>query len=196
VQTFVTVFQLPIMFLNMFGTIDAVIWLLVVGEWRWVIAGILTIIFAPFLLGLVLLPGLALSAPAVFCAKRRIMIGVYFFSFLSSIYNYGVIAAWCGGVTYYFMREVNSHSFWPLLIWSYCVATSPWDLHGTKGRRFDPFISGSIFCAGGVHCVDGCCWLRSRARNGCPIVHAGLDDRHLFSHAVSSGVEPYGNASW
>lgn len=132
VQTLGKLFQLPIMFLNGFGVIGAVIWLLVIGEWRWVLAGIGTMIFAPFLLGLAMLPSVALGAPAIFFARRRITIGVYFFSFLSSIYIYGLISAWCGGVTLYFMRETNPHNYWPLLVWSYCVATSPWTYMAQK----------------------------------------------------------------
>lgn len=142
VQALVTIFQLPIMFLNVFGVIGAIIWLLVIGEWRWVVAGILTIIFAPFLLGLALLPSIALGAPAIYFVKRRITILVYFFSLLSSIYIYGLISAWCGGVTFYFMREANARSFWPLLIWSYCVATSPWTYMAQKdGESIASFLA-------------------------------------------------------
>src|SRR5262249_25053208 len=106
-QAIFAIFQLPIMLLNVFGAIGAVIWLLVIGEWRWVVAGILTIILAPFLLGLALLPSVALGVPAMYFVKRRITILVYFFSLLSSIYIYGLISAWCGGVTFYFMRQSN-----------------------------------------------------------------------------------------
>ena len=130
--TLAKIFQLPIMLLNVFGTIGAVIWLLVIGEWRWVVAGILTIIVAPFVLGLALLPSIVLGSPAIYFAKRRITIGVYFFSFLTSIYTYGLISAWCGGVTLYFMKEASPQSFWPLLVWSYCVATSPWTYMAQK----------------------------------------------------------------
>jgi hypothetical protein len=28
-------------------------------------------------------------------------------------------------ITFYFLRDAPSHAFWPLLIWSYGVATSP-----------------------------------------------------------------------
>lgn len=141
-KTLVAIFQLPIMLLNIFGMIGAVIWLLVIGEWRWVVAGILTIIFAPFLLGLALLPSAALGAPAIYFVKRRVTILVYFFSLLSSIYIYGLISAWCASVTFYFMREANAHSFWPLLIWSYCVATSPWTYMAQKeGEAIASFLA-------------------------------------------------------
>jgi len=126
VKALIAIFQLPIMLLNVFGTIGAVIWLLVIGEWRWVVAGILTMMFAPFMLGLAILPSIALGAPGIYFVKRRITILLYFFSLLSSIYIYGLISAWSGGVAYYFMRDAHGQSFWPFLVWSYCVATVPW----------------------------------------------------------------------
>jgi hypothetical protein len=77
-------------------------------------------------LGLALMPSVALSAPGVYFAKRGITIGFYFFGFLSSVYTYVLIAAWCGGVTYYFLNDAPTGAFWPLLIWAYGVATAPW----------------------------------------------------------------------
>lgn len=36
-----------------------------------------------------------------------------FFRFLSSVYIYMLIAAWCSAVTFYFLRDAPSHAFWP-----------------------------------------------------------------------------------
>jgi hypothetical protein len=125
-QTIVAVFQLPILILNSLGFIVSGLWLLILGEWRSVLAGLVISFAASFFLGLALLPTAALLAPSAFFAKRGITIALYFFCFLSSIYTVALITAWCGAVTLYFLNEATRQAFWPLLIWSYGVATSPW----------------------------------------------------------------------
>jgi len=137
----ITIFQLPIIILNFFGFIIAGIWLLVIGQWSSVIAGILTVIAASFLLSIALLPGMIIGAPGVYFANRRVTIGVYFFGFLASVYTYAVITVWCGGVTIYFLRDAPSHAFWPLLVWSYGIATSPWTYMAQKEQSVTAFLA-------------------------------------------------------
>jgi hypothetical protein len=140
-ELLVKIFQLPIMLLNFFGFIVAIIWLLVIGQWGSVVAGVFTIFIASFVLGLALLPGMIISAPGIYFANRRITIGIYFFGFLAGVYTYAVITAWCGGVTFYFLRNAPSHAFWPLLIWSYGVATSPWTYMAQREQSIAAFLA-------------------------------------------------------
>jgi hypothetical protein len=139
-ETLFKIFHLPIMILNTFGFIGSALWLLIIGQWRSVVAGIFVFIVANFTIGLALLPGLALGAPGIYFARRRITIGVYFFGLLSSIYTYVLITAWCAGVTFYFIRDAPTGAFWPLLIWAYGVATAPW----TYVAQQDGSIAGFI----------------------------------------------------
>ena len=124
-QTLFAIFQLPIMVLNVFGFIISGVWLLVIGQWRSVVVGVLITMVAPFALGLAIFPGMIFHGPTVYFAERKVTIGVYCFGFLSSIYIYTIIAVWCTGITFYFIRNASPLAFWPLLIWSYGVATSP-----------------------------------------------------------------------
>jgi hypothetical protein len=140
-DTLVKIFQLPIAILNGFGFFVAGIWLLVIGEWRSVVAGIVISIVAPFFLGLAVLPSMIFGGPGIYFAKRNLTIGLYFFSFLSSIYIAVIITAWCGGVTFYFMQNVPSHAFWPMLIWSYGVATSPWTYMAQRDESIAAFLA-------------------------------------------------------
>jgi hypothetical protein len=135
------IFQLPIMVLNFFGFIIAGIWLLIIGQWSSVVAGFLTAMFAPFILGLALLPGMIIGGPGIYFANRRMTIGVYFFGLLSSVYTYAVITVWCGGVTFYFLRDAPTNAFWPLLIWSYGVATSPWTYMAQREQSITAFLA-------------------------------------------------------
>jgi hypothetical protein len=131
-KALVTIFQLPIMVLNVFGFIVSGIWLLILGQWGSVLFGFAVSMIAPTGLGLALFPGMAIAAPGIFFANRKVTIGVYFFGFLSSVFIYVLISVWCGGITFYFLKDAPSRAFWPLLIWSYGVATSPWTYMAQK----------------------------------------------------------------
>lgn len=163
--TLVKVFQLPIMLLNIFGFIGSGIWLLVIGQWSSVGIGILSAFVAPFLLGILILPGLIFGGPGAYCAKRGITIGVYFFGFLASLYTYAVIAGWCDAITFYFLRGARPGAFWPLLIWAYGVATSPWTYMAQRDQSVAAifaaffaqvaFIVMMVTIAFGANLIDG-----------------------------------------
>jgi hypothetical protein len=140
-ETLINIFLLPIMILNVFGFFGSAIWLLVIGQWRSVVAGIFVFFISNFVLGLALMPGLLVGAPGIYFAKRRITIGVYFFGFLSSLYTYVLITAWCGTITFYFLRDAPAGAFWPLLIWAYGVATAPWTYMAQRDESIAAFIA-------------------------------------------------------
>jgi hypothetical protein len=129
------------MILNVCGFIGSGIWLLVIGQWRSVVAGILVCVIAKFVISLALLPSVALGAPGIYFAKRRITIGIYFFGLLSSIYTYVLITAWCAGVTFYFLNDAPAGAFWPLLIWAYGVATAPWTYLAQEDQSIAGFMA-------------------------------------------------------
>ena len=121
----VTIFQRPIMLLNIFGVMGSAIWLLVIGKWASVVNGIIASMIGHFLLFFLLPLGFLFAAPMAWALRRGIAIGVYFFGFLLSVYTYFVISVWCRGVIINSMEGVSAGAFWPMLIWSYGVATSP-----------------------------------------------------------------------
>jgi hypothetical protein len=125
-KALVAIFQFPIMILNIFGFAVSAIWLLFIGEWKVVIVGLVVSVFAPKFLGFALLFGMIVDLPAHYFAKRGVAVGVYFFQFLSSAFTYIIIGSWCGAVIFACIHNAPPHAFWPLLIWSYGVATSPW----------------------------------------------------------------------
>jgi hypothetical protein len=136
------IFQVPILILNFFGFFVSGIWLLVIGQWRMVVAGFLSIVVANFAIGIALLPGAILAGPAVYMAKKRITIGLYFFGFLSAIYTYTVITAWCGAVTFTLLRDAPSGALWPLLIWAYGITTAPWTLMARREGSITALLAG------------------------------------------------------
>ena len=183
-ETLFRIFQLPIVVLNFFGFIISGIWLLVLGQWRSVVVGFLISMVAPFVLGVAILPGMIFHGPTVYFAERRVIIGVYFFGFLSSVYIYTLITAWCTGVTFYFLRDAPSHAFWPLLIWSYGVANVSVELHGAE-RPVDSVILLCFLHTGGLHRNDGRHCPRRRFARQLPSLRSCHGGRRILPHAAT-----------
>lgn len=131
-EVLLNIFQLPIIVLNVFGFLVSIVWLLVVGQWTAVLSGLVIVMCATFVLGFALLPTMLIAAPGIYFAKRKVTIGVYLFGFLASVYVYAIVAAWCSSVTFYYLGSAPRHAFWPLLLWSYGIATSPWTYMAQK----------------------------------------------------------------
>jgi hypothetical protein len=142
------IFQIPIFLLNFFGFIGSAVWLLLIGEWRSVVIGVIISMVAPTLLGLALFPGIALAAPATYFAKKGLTIGVYGAGLLASMYTYALIGAWCGTITYYYLDDAAAKAFWPLLIWSYGVATAPWSYLAQRDQAV-PSLLAAFFAQAG-----------------------------------------------
>ncbi len=121
------------MLLNSLGGIVGGIWLAVLGEWGVIGMGLILVVVSPFILGIALLPQLALGAAMY--AARRSRIGILFFGFLLTLYLATLLTAWCVGVLLLFMSLANEQSWIPLLIWSYGAATGPWAYMAGQGAR-------------------------------------------------------------
>lgn len=130
----ITVLSVPLILLNLLGAVVSGVWLVIIGEWRPVGLGILFFFGSSLLLGLVLMPGLLLVAPAAFFAERRQILGVVFFGTLSNLYTLGLLTIWCCGVLFLFVKDATATSLIPLLIWSYGVATGPWSYMASQDR--------------------------------------------------------------
>jgi|ERR1051326_464563 hypothetical protein len=128
----VTALSVPLMILNMLGAVVSGIWLLVMGEWRPVLLGILFFFSSSLLLGLALMPILLFVAPAMWLAERRKTLWVLCFGALSSAYTLSLVTIWCCAVLFLFVKDATSSSLIPRLIWSYGVATGPWSYMASK----------------------------------------------------------------
>lgn len=116
----------PLILLNTFGGLISGIWLVYLGHWRPVVGGLVVSMFAPTVLGLVMMPGgLLFGAPGVLLAERGRIILATPLVFLSLFYVQAVVAVWCLGVFSYFMGAVNADTVWPYALWSYSVAIGP-----------------------------------------------------------------------
>src|SRR5947209_7275419 len=120
------IFWLPVALLYPISWVLAGAWLAAAGQWWPVGAGIGIAIFG-YIPVMVLLHGLIIFRKSgVYLLKKGIVVGVYSLGLIETVYFYGLITGWCGAITLWFVQESSSDSFWPLLIWAYGVATSPW----------------------------------------------------------------------
>ena len=123
-QTFVVALAFPILILNSFGGIIAGVWLAILGRW-WAIGWGFASVFAPTVLGLAMMPGVAFGAPAALLAEKGRTVLAFPLVLLSLIYTAAVITVWCLFVLFFFMSRSSGGDFWPLQIWSYVVAITP-----------------------------------------------------------------------
>jgi hypothetical protein len=129
---FITALTIPLALLNMLGGVVSGIWLGILGEWSTIGLGILFFLGSTLLLGIVLLPSILLAAPAAYCAEKGKTLAMLCFGALSNLYTIAVITVWCCGVLYMFVKDANSSSLVPKLIWSYGVAIGPWSYMASK----------------------------------------------------------------
>ena len=114
-----------LMLLNMLGGIVAGIWLAILGEWGTIFRGLGILILGGFGLGLAMMPGLLLAAPAAALQSKDNRLGFYFFGLLSIVYTYAVLIAWCILVMLYFANRADGDSVIPTMLWAYGAATGP-----------------------------------------------------------------------
>lgn len=120
-----TVLAVPLGLINMLGGIVSGIWLAILGEWGIIGYGIAALFVSGIGLGLAMVPGLLLAAPAAALLEKGNKFGFYFFGFLSALYTIAVLTVWCIAVLFFFTKQANADSIIPILIWSYGVATGP-----------------------------------------------------------------------
>jgi hypothetical protein len=119
------VLVVPFALLNAFGGIVSGIWLAVLGEWGSIGYGIGILFGGGFGLGLAMMPGMLLAAPAVILLQKGNKIWGYVFGFLSQLYTIAVLTVWCIAVLYFFLTRINDQSTIPILLWSYGIAIGP-----------------------------------------------------------------------
>ncbi|MBI5528062.1 MAG: hypothetical protein HY897_17155 [Deltaproteobacteria bacterium] len=133
-RVLISLVMYPLVLLEVFGAIVSGIWLAIVGQW-WAIGYGLLALFAPFVLGLVMVPGLLFAVSAYALAARGRSFLAFPFVLLGQVWAYAVVCAWCLGVFFFFTSRTGPGTFWPLLIWSYGVALGPWMYMAEKEER-------------------------------------------------------------
>jgi hypothetical protein len=131
-KTLLAVIVVPLAILNVLGGIVSGIWLAVLGEWGIIGIGVLLAVGDAVFLGIALIPGLLLAAPAAHFVNEGRTVPAVFFVGLSSAYTLGLITAWCCGILFLCVRDATTSDIVPRLIWSYGVAIGPWAYMASK----------------------------------------------------------------
>ena len=131
------ILSIPLILMNLLGGIVSGIWLVVLGEWRAIGLGILSLFCSTMLIGFALLPSFLFALPAA----KFIEHGKYGFGIIigmpAALYTVGVMIAWCLLVLVVFEGMADEASRIPMLIWSYGVATGPWSYMASKEHEAD-----------------------------------------------------------
>ncbi len=122
-------FIVPFLLLNTLGAVVAGIWLLAIGEWRPLLVGIGMMFAGIFLISFALMPGMLVSAGGIALHEKGGMLRPigWLLMVTGLLWTFLIMTAWAGQLSLeYFTSKSSKETFWPLLIWSYSVATVPW----------------------------------------------------------------------
>jgi hypothetical protein len=126
-EKFIIFFSIPLLFVNTFGGIVALIWLIIIGGYGFLIgAGILSFFFSAFGLALLMLPATGLQVLGFKLIQKDQKILGLILMYLANLILVSVFSAWILYVYYFGLVNVQSESdLLPVMLWCYGVATGP-----------------------------------------------------------------------
>ena len=141
-------FTAPIMILNFGSGIVGGIWLAFLGEWKLVGIGILLLFTLKWILSLLIMIGLPITAIAGHLLEKKNPLG-YFVGYLSQLYTDVLIAATCVMAFFIcssFYRGPIDFGLIPYLLWSWGMALGPWQFFASKEPE-NEFSAITLFSA-------------------------------------------------
>jgi uncharacterized tellurite resistance protein B-like protein len=132
VTLIVGILLIPILLLNIFGGLVTGIILAIGGDWAPLLLGLLFMFVGVFIISILMLPSLIVMGLAIFFANRKSRLGVGFCVLASQALIYAIMF----GVSYVVFGTILESSSEAneivLLIWSFVVATTPWNYMASK----------------------------------------------------------------
>ncbi len=110
---------------NFFSGFVGGIWLLILGNWQYVVGGLLLSFLMPFGYSIASLPALALVPLIGKFAERKQTFPLMFFGFLGSLFQNGIALIWVIYVFNFVIANADESNYIPLLIWGYSVTLGP-----------------------------------------------------------------------
>ncbi len=135
----------PLMIFNNLGGIIAGIWLLILGEWKFVIFGLIAAFSGSFILGFALMIPMIFAMPSMFFIERNNKIIGYIFGFFSMLTTNAIIFFWCIISFWICYSKSTPESIIPALIWSYGVAVFPLQSLADKEKENEFTILTTLF---------------------------------------------------
>lgn len=144
----VSIFGIPIMFLNMVGGIVGGIWLAILGEWRLLGIGILLVFILPSILSLLMMPGLAISVFTVILYEKKNPLR-HIVGYIAQLYTNILIVLTCIFAFFicssYYAGNIEL-GYIPYLLWSWGMALGPWQFFASK-EPDNEFTAITLFSA-------------------------------------------------
>lgn len=133
-QALIAILLLPLMLLNVLGGIVGAVWLMFLGQWGALGIALIATIFGAMVCGLALMPGMLITAPALFLYEKggvaRISSFPLFFAGL--LWTFAVMSGWAVIWYGYFLKRADASSLVPMLLIAFSVATGPWGYMAQK----------------------------------------------------------------
>ena len=134
----------PLMFVNTFGGIVALIWLIIIGDYWYLIgAGVFSLFFSAFGLAILMLPSTGLQMLGFKLIQKKQKIFGFIFMYLGNLLLLAVFSAWILYVFYFGLINVQKESdLFVVMLWCYGVATGP--IHWMASKEGGESISTQI----------------------------------------------------
>ncbi|MEM7820365.1 MAG: hypothetical protein QW761_02060 [Candidatus Aenigmatarchaeota archaeon] len=130
----VSIFSIPIMFLNMGSGIVGGIWLAILGEWRLLGIGIFLLFISHWILSLLMIPSLPISVLAVHLYEKKNPFR-HIVGYISQLYTNFLIVLTCVFAFVICSRFYSGpigFGLVPYLLWSWGMALGPWQFFASK----------------------------------------------------------------
>lgn len=131
--------------MNFGGSVVAAIWLLILGEWGALGAGIAGILAGSFLMGIAMLPAMLFTPLLVMGGKSGNRALLYLGGFLSMAYTMVIASAWTAWCFHYFGKITHAAALIPACLWAYEVATTPWVFMASKEKDNPTTLMSAAF---------------------------------------------------
>lgn len=131
-ERLLAVTSVPVMLMNLFGGIVSGIWLAFLGEWKALGIGVAVLFTGNFIVSMLLLPAMIFVWPGgKLMEKGHHWLG-FGVSSIGMLYNSALIISWCFIAFMVFASMSGEHTLWPMLLWSYGIATGTWSYLAMK----------------------------------------------------------------
>ena len=126
-EKLILILGVPLMFINTFGGIVALVWLIVIGDYWFLIgAGVFALFFSAFGLGLLMLPSTGVQMAGFKLIEKKHNVLGYIFLYFGNLLLLAAFASWIIYVYAFGLSNVqNASDLFPVMLWCYGVATGP-----------------------------------------------------------------------
>lgn len=127
-----TVLAIPIMILNLLGSVIGGIWLIVLGNWTPIIYSLVLLFLGHWIISLLLMPAMLLLLPAAKAAESGWNSFAVFGGFLNALYTGTIMTFWAYWILQGYSAAGPATAQLPLLLLGYGAATGSWAYMASK----------------------------------------------------------------